>query len=112
MSSIIICRMRFGPPACLSQIGGKRRRRDIGKMLMLANCGDLICIESAHSNAVLERNHGMSSSLIFENYIVNRVVSFDQNQSSAARPILWHLDAMRFWPPTAAGDEPVASSGA
>jgi hypothetical protein len=42
------------------------------------------------------------SSLIFENYIVNRVVSFDQNQSRAARPILWHPVAMLLWPPPAA----------
>ena len=45
----------FRSSGLFEQIGGKRRRCDIGKMLMLANCGELICIEAAPSNAVRER---------------------------------------------------------
>jgi hypothetical protein len=76
----------FRSASLFEQIGGKRRRFDIGK-----SCSLIATTSSASRPHIPMQSSseitGMSSSLIFKNYIVNRVVSFDQNQSRAAGPI-------------------------
>jgi hypothetical protein len=51
----------------LEQIARQRRSSDFGNVLMLAKRGDLILIETAKVDAVLQRNHANAPA---ENYML------------------------------------------
>src|SRR6516225_6627065 len=51
------------------QIAGQCGRSNFGDVLMLADCGNFILVETAKIDAVLQRNHGSMLLLSLENVI-------------------------------------------